>query len=337
MDAARFIRHNAFIVLATSNIIYFMIIALQIIGGLALLVFSGDFLVKGGVALARRWNMSPLVIGMTILAYGTSAPEFFVSLQAAWKGSAGIAVGNVVGSNIANILAVLGIGALIYPVAVSDKKATLHNLLIMAAIAVLPLLAFYFGGLNRLWGGVLLAVMAAYTFWVLKKPHSREEIKEIEEETGDVSYGVKAALAFVAGGIGGLVLGASILVTGAVDLATALGASEAVVGVTVVALGGSLPELVATAIAAFRKHSDVAIGNVIGSNIFNVAAALGATALVRPQVIPDSMVQLDIPVMIAVSVLLCAIVAARGGVSRAVGGLFFAGYIGYVVYSFSGV
>ena len=254
--------------------------------GLVILIKGADWLVSGASSIASRFGVSTLVIGLTIVAFGTSAPELAVNLLAAMNGSTQLAIGNIVGSNIANILLILGISAIIYPLSVRSSTVWKEIPLALLAMLVLTALAndLLIDGstsslISRIDGFVLLsffAVFMYYTFGIAKSGAT-------EPEEGSVKlHSTPRALGMTAVGIGALVLGGKLLVDSAMSLATAWGLSEAVIGLTVVAIGTSLPELATSAVAAYKKEADIAIGNVVGSNIFNVFWILGVSALITP-------------------------------------------------------
>ena len=254
---------------------------LLIVAGFVFLIMGADWLVNGASGLAKRFNVPDLVIGLTVVAFGTSAPELVVNLVAAIKGSSEIALTNILGSNIINTLIILGISALIYPVAsqASSRKRDIP-LSIFAGFAVLLLVLLTpgDGGVNR-WGGVLLLVCFCY-FMFLTMRHAKQNPADATEEF--IPMPAWKAIALIVVGLVGLILGGQAIVASAQHIARTWGVSEHVIGLTVVALGTSLPELATSAMAAFKKNSDLAIGNVIGSNIFNVFFVLGISACIRP-------------------------------------------------------
>ncbi|WP_321490309.1 calcium/sodium antiporter [uncultured Hyphomonas sp.] len=311
-----------------------MDIALLIIGGLLGLVFGGDLLVRGAVDLAHRIGLSPLVIGLTLVGFGTSTPELVTSLQAAFVGSPGIAVGNVVGSNIANILLILGVAALLAPVII-DKAAFRRDGAVLVLSALMCLGAALFGRFTPAIGAVFVLTLAAYlVFTVLQERQAgtaRTDVPadgESQTQTGSVwKY-----LAFVAGGLVLTILGARFLVFGAIDVAKAFNVSEAVIGLTIVAVGTSLPELVTTVAAARRGQSDIAFGNIVGSNIFNVLFILGATSLVHPIAVPASIAAFDIWVMTGVTALLLLVAMTNWRINRIEGGVLLGAYVAYNIW-----
>ncbi len=253
---------------------------IKLLSGFVLLFFGGDWLVEGGVALARRFRISPLVIGMTIVAFGTSAPELLVSLISAIKGSAGIAIGNVVGSNIANIGLILGLTALICPIETDNSKVIRHGSIMIAASLLLMVFALK-SGITRMEGLILFAGLILFTTISVRKGRTQPQEADIDNLEGKPMT-VLAAIGLIVLSCGMLAFGADILVDGATTVASALGVSDKVIGLTIVALGTSLPELAASVAAAFKKQMDISIGNIIGSNIFNILCVLGVSTSIKP-------------------------------------------------------
>jgi len=306
-----------------------MTTALLLAGGFALLVVGSDILVRCAVALARRLSVSPLVIGLTVVGFGTSIPELVTSVEAAIRGSPGIAVGNIVGSNICNILLILGLSALLCPLSVSrDTFARDGGVMLLAAIAVVALVPL--GSLARPVGLVFLALLAAY----LADAYRRGRVPA-DAAAGDPAgplqrlvLAVPAALV----GLGLTVLGAQFFVAGSIELARLLQVSESLIGLTVAALGTSLPELATSVAAALRRQPDIALGNIVGSNIFNVFGILGVTALVRPVAIPDDIASFDVWVMLAASVLLVLASVTGWRLTRSEGAGFLVAYAAYLAW-----
>ncbi|MBM1818042.1 calcium/sodium antiporter [Pseudosulfitobacter pseudonitzschiae] len=305
--------------------------------GLVLLFAGGEGLVRGSVAIAERAGLSKMVIGLTIVGFGTSAPELLVSLKAAISGAPEIALGNVIGSNIANILLIIGAGALIMPIAGWERSAVREAL--VAALVAFVLFGLLKGAfLDRLEGILLLVMLAVYigaTFWLERR---NRDSKMFEHETEEFeSLGSKQigwAAIFVIGGIVALVFGANLLVSGAGSIAKAFGVSDAVIGLSLVAVGTSLPELATSISAALKKQSDVVIGNVIGSNIFNVLAILGATAAIIPIEISDRFRGFDMVFMLLLSCALAVVLFATRKIGRSLGLVFICGYGVYLGYLF---
>jgi len=272
---------------------YFLIIA-----GFALLLFGGESVVRGSVALAQRLGVSPLIVGLTIVGFGTSLPEMVVSVNAALVGSPGLAVGNVVGSNIANILLILGVAAVIAPIAV-HPGAVKRDLLGMSA-ATLVYVGLGMSGQIVFWQGVLMliALMSYIGFTVWHDNKSNDEAAEMHRdeaaEMGEIPLRTVSIAGIIIVGLFAVVVGAEWLVTGATTLATEFGVPEEVIGLTVVAIGTSLPELATSIVAAYRGHSDVCVGNVLGSNLFNLFGITGVTALFAPLPFSDKIVSFDL-------------------------------------------
>ncbi|EIJ43599.1 K+dependent Na+ exchanger related-protein [Beggiatoa alba B18LD] len=310
--------------------------------GLVFLVYGADILVAGASKLSLIIGISPLVVGLTVVAFGTSAPELAVSVQSAWAGQADIAVGNVVGSNIANILLILGIAAIIAPLVVSQQLLRLDVPLMIGISFLLWFLAFD-GIISGIDGLILFTGIIVYTVYSIRK--SRQENNpaveaEYEEALGDVKHVDKSTkniakqIAFVLVGLVLLVIGSNWLVDGAVALAKYFGISELIIGLTIVAIGTSLPELATSAIASWKGETDIAVGNVVGSNIFNILSVLGLSALVSPQGIPvaESAIYFDIPIMIGVALAALPIFFTGHKIDRWEGGLFLFYYVAYLVY-----
>jgi len=304
---------------------------IQVVAGLVLLVFAGDFLVRGAVSMAQRAGISKLVIGLTIVAFGTSAPELVVGIDAVLKGAPTLALGNVVGSNIANILLVLGIPALIAPVACTAHRLG-RNLMLMIAASVLFIGLAYSGEFAWRQGIVLLIFLSLFLIYsgmrAKTMPCGMEDSCGLEE-TPD-TYGLSAL--FILGGLLGLAIGADLLVIGSVDIARSFGVPEAVIGLTLVALGTSLPELATGLVAAVRGHCDVAVGNVIGSNLFNILGIMGITSLVGTVPVPPSFLQVDMWVMLGSSMLLIPYCQLRAKVGKISGVILIGLYGAYMFY-----
>ena len=310
---------------------------LLVAGGLVLLAVGGELLVRGAVGVAARLGISPLLAGLTIVGFGTSTPELATSVQAAMAGSPGIAVGNVVGSNIANILLILGISALLMPLAVNPASFK-RDSIALGGSAVLCAGALLTGAVGLLQGLLLLACLVGYVGWAYHSEaranddechrHEAEaEDRPVPPNTGAVILG-----SMIIAGLAAAIFGAGLLVDGATVLATAAGVSESVIGLTVVAIGTSLPELIACLVAVYRKHADVALGNVVGSNIYNILGILGITSIIKPIEAPAEIVGTDIWVMLGVTGLL--IVQLRSGwrLSRIEGAVLVALYCGYTMF-----
>ncbi|HAF27636.1 MAG TPA: sodium:calcium antiporter [Bacteroidales bacterium] len=302
--------------------------------GFVLLILSGDFLVKGSVSLAVHFKVSKLVIGVVLVSFGTSAPELVVSLDAAIKGHPDIAIGNVVGSNIANLALVLGLTAMILPIQVR-KKAIHFDWSVMMLVSIL----FYIFCLNfklQLFEGLIFIVLLlAYVFWSVHQ--SRAEHKINEEEPIAPKHNLVVSFILVISAIVGLIYGAELLVKGASSIASSIGIEERIISVTVIALGTSLPELATSIMAAIRKELDISIGNLIGSNIFNILAILGLTSVVKEIDINPMILKFDIFWMLGISLLLFLFILPlrKAIVSRWKGFIFVLIYIVYIYLAFS--
>ena len=305
------------------------------VGGLIVLTLGADLLVRGASALAARLRIPPLVVGLTVVALGTSAPEIAVSVDAAVSGRPDVALGNVVGSNIFNILVILGISAVVAPLVVRSELVKL-DLPVMLAVSALPLLL----GLDRFIsageGGLLLGLLAAYILglaWISRRKQNDHGPPTPEAPTPDLHRPVWFQILLVVGGLGLLLLGADAFVQGASTLARAAGVSELVIGLTLVAAGTSLPELATSVLASFRGERDLAVGNVVGSNIFNVLGVLGAGAVAGSGLpIPSGVLRFDFPVMIAVALACLPVFRSGSSISRREGTVFIAYYLLYVIY-----
>ena len=308
--------------------------------GIAGLVVGAEALVRGAARLAARTGLSPVVIGLTVVAFGTSAPELAVSIGASWQGETDLAVGNVVGSNIANILLVLGISAAAGGGLVVAQRIVRIDVPIMLALSVLVFLLGLDNRLSRLEGIVFVALLIIYITWTVVS--SRRSTKAMVETEYDEALSAEklressalADVGFVALGLALLVVGSQALVEAATDIARALDVSELVIGLTVVAIGTSLPEVATSVLAAMRGQRDLAVGNAIGSNLFNILAVLGTTAAISPNAleVPDGALSLDLPVMIAVAIACLPIVANGYALLRWEGVLFLAFYAAYLTW-----
>ncbi|KIT17392.1 calcium/sodium antiporter [Jannaschia aquimarina] len=294
--------------------------------GLLILIFAGDALVKGAVNLALRLGLPALVVSLTVVAFGTSAPELLVSVQAVIDGVPGLALGNVVGSNTANVLLVLGVPALIATLHTSNCE-TRKDYAYMV-VASLIFIALCFSGSLVWWNGlILLSVLVAILLATFLSSRGAED----EVEGADDSLPGWKLTTFLVLGLIGLPLGASLLVDGASEIARAFGVTETVIGLTLVAIGTSLPELATTVMAAIRRHADVALGNVIGSNLFNLTAIVGITVLVGPIPVEESFLRLDLWIMLGATALLIPFVFLRQDITRLWGIGLFAIYVAYLV------
>lgn len=316
----------------------------RIIVGLVLLVVGGELLVRGASALARRVGISSLVVGLTVVSAATSAPELAITIGAVWQDEPGLAVGNVVGSNIVNILFILGLSALILPLVVT-RGLVRFDVPVMVALSAGLLVMALDGVISAVDGVILFSVVVAHTVWtiVASRRSARPPVDSTEttaaSDTGDGDEKTPAtstlkSLLLIVVGIALLVGGATLLVDGAVNIATGLGISSLVVGLTVVAIGTSLPELVTSITAVRRGERDIAVGNIVGSNIFNIGVVLGLPALISLDGIPVSSaaIAFDIPVMLAVAAALLPIVFTGFVVARWEGAVFLGLYVAYTGY-----
>ncbi|WP_035991539.1 calcium/sodium antiporter [Leptolyngbya sp. KIOST-1] len=312
---------------------------LLLIAGGGLLLVGAEALVRGAAKLAALMGISPLIIGLTIVAYGTSAPEMAVSVQSSLAGQGDIALGNVIGSNIFNVLVILGLSSLVAPLPVAQQLIRL-DVPIMVGISTL-LLFFSFDRLLQPTDGVILFIGGViYTLFLIyqsRKETNAEVQSEYDREYGAAPLGRSTwaiNLALMGAGLVALVLGSRLFVTGAVSIAQALGVSQLVIGLTIVAAGTSLPELATSAVATFRGERDIAVGNVVGSNIFNILTVLGVTAVTSgPGItIPNSVLYFDLPVMVAVALACLPIFLTGNVISRWEGVLFSGYYVAYVTY-----
>ncbi|NNK63342.1 MAG: calcium/sodium antiporter, partial [Gemmatimonadetes bacterium] len=297
--------------------------ALHLIGGIVWLLMGGDLLVRGAVALSRRMRVSPVVVAFTVVAFGTSLPELVVGVRAALTGVPGLAFGNVVGSNIANVLLVAGATAVIYPLATPDRSGRRDGWMMLAATLLTAVLAWTVP-LHRTAGFVLLAGLAVATG--ISARHALNTRTEKDASTPlDWVLGVPQSLPmiglFLATGLVGLPLGARLVIDAAVSIADNLGVSNAVVGLTIVAISTSLPELATTVVAAFQRRTELVLGTVIGSNLFNILGIMGATAVVSGVPIPvdPRAASLDVPLMLASSLLLVALAYRKSPMGRRIG------------------
>ncbi len=310
-----------------------MISWFYLIAGLGLLYLGAQILVKGGAALALRLGLNALVVGLTVIAYGTSSPEMVVSVSASLQDNGAIAIGNVVGSNICNIALILGVCALVSPLSASAQIIR-REIPIMIGVSVLLAAMLWDEQLSRLEGGVLFAGIVVYT--VLTVREARAETKgKAEQEYGEDfpagSMGLGKSVLLVVAGLGVLVVASQLFVGGAVVLAKSWGVTEAVIGLTVVAVGTSLPEFATSLVAAVRGHGDVAIGNVVGSNIFNVLGILGIAALINP-IDTSGLSRVDLATMVVAALAMLPAARSGGVISRLEGAVLLFAYFGYTAW-----
>jgi len=312
-------------------------VALFLVLGLVVMVWGAELLVRGASRLATAVGISPLVVGLTVVAFGTSSPELAVSVMSAFKGQADLALGNVVGSNIFNVLLILGISALIVPLVVAQQLVRL-DVPVMIGASLLILLMGMDGNIGRFDGSILFAGVIAYTVFLIRQSR-REGSAEVKAEY-ETEFGGKPAsswlknIGLIVFGLGGLMLGSKWLVTSAVAIAEAFGVSELIIGLTIVAAGTSMPEVATSVMAAIKGERDIAVGNVVGSNIFNILSVLGLSSIVAPAgiTVSDAALRFDIPVMIAIAVACLPIFFVGYRISRFNGASFLFFYVAYIVY-----
>jgi len=318
-----------------------MLTVLLFIGGLVLMVVGAEFLVRGASRLAVMIGVSPLVVGLTVVAFGTSAPEFAVSFKAALSGQADLTVGNVIGSNIFNILFILGLSALVTPLIVASQLIRFDVPLVIG-VSLLVLFMAIDGTFSRIDGGILFGGLIVYTsglIYVSRRQGKAEIDPEVAELIGDVESGsplwrVLNSLLLVIGGLAMLGVGSSWLVDSAVVFARFLNVSEVVIGLTVISIGTSLPEVVTSVVASIRGERDIAVGNIVGSNLFNLLGVLGLASVVAPAgvAVSSQVIWFDLPVMVAVAVAALPIFFTGGTISRFEGALLLGYYVAYTAY-----
>lgn len=309
---------------------------IAVVFGLALLVWSADRFIDGAAASARHFGMSPLLIGMVIVGFGTSAPEMVVSVMSALDGSPGIALGNAYGSNITNIALILGVTALMSPIRV-QKQIIKTELPILLAVTALAAYQLFDGYLSLMDGVVLLLVLLAYMVWTVKTnlKHSGHDV-EGDTEINDMP--LKKGLFWLIVGLIVLVLSSRLLVWGAVTIAQAMGVSDLIIGLTVVAVGTSLPELASSIAAARKGEHDIAIGNVVGSNLFNTLAVVGLASVIQPMAVAPEILTRDVAIMSGLTVLLFIFCLGKGGagkIGRLKGFILLGSYVAYTGYLIS--
>jgi cation:H+ antiporter len=305
--------------------------------GLALLIGGAEILVRGASRLAALFGISPLVIGLTVVAFGTSSPELAVSIKAALAGQAGLALGNVIGSNICNVLLILGVAAMIAPLAVAAQLIR-FDVPIMIGISLLTMLFAWDGSFSRIEGILFFLGLTAYTIFLVVQ--SRKESAAVQDEyaefgaTDKSSHGWLKDIALVVGGLALLILGSRWLVSSAVVMAQHFKVSEAVIGLTVVAVGTSLPEIVTSVVASLRGKVDIAVGNVVGSNIFNLLGVLGLAGIIAPDgiAVSPAILGFDMPVMLLAAAACLPIFFTGSRISRLEGALFFGYYCAYTLH-----
>ena len=306
---------------------------LLLFAGLLLLFVSGKFLVDSSVAVSRRLKIPRMIIGLTVVAFGTSAPELLVSLQAAFSGYPEIAMGNVVGSNISNILLVLAITALIYPIPVPASSVKRDWPVLMLVSLVLFVISFN-GSITRLEGGILVTLLAGYILMSVLRSRGMGKQEQLVEEGPVMKWWVAGVI--LLGSCVGLAFGADLLVDNVALIAEEMGISKRVVSITMVAVGTSIPEVATSVIAALKKETEISVGNIIGSNIMNILSVLGFTSLVSPITVSQEIVGFDIPWMLGVTVLMLLLMlpAARSRITRWEGSFMIIIYLLYIYFLF---
>lgn len=309
---------------------------LFILAGFVILMLGGETLVNGAVAVAKRLKMPPLVIGIVLVGFGTSVPELVTSIQASLQGSPGIAVGNVVGSNIANVLLVAGAGAILVPIA-ADLRGLKRDGLVLMLATVMFIAAAYAGGISFGLGLMFVAALVCYVAYLVisERRRSRAHQKTLEVDDDAVSFekppkSLTTAIIYTIVGIGLTVLGADFLVRGATAIALDFGVSETIIGLTIVAIGTSLPELATAVVAGLKGEADVSVGNIIGSNIYNILAIIGLTAMVKPLPVDPAILKTDIWVMAISSLALVLLPFVYKTLGRKTGIAFLIGYVAYL-------
>ncbi|MDA3843431.1 MAG: calcium/sodium antiporter [Candidatus Kapabacteria bacterium] len=319
-----------------------IVAVIGIIGGTIFLYFGAEGLVRASVSVAFRAGIAPLVVGLTVVAFGTSMPELIVSVSAAVQDKEGMSLGNIIGSNICNIAMIIGIAAIIRPIKVNIKLIR-TDISIMIGVTLLLVLMLLDGAIDRGDGILLAGGIVAYNFvtiFLAKKSGGRETDSETEEMKTQSKRKTWIDILFIIGGMGFLVLGAHFFVGGASVIAVHLGASDVIIGLTLLAFGTSLPELATSLVASFKGEGDISIGNAVGSNIFNILSVLGITAIVHPIVVGDSSMSgdvtpVDIGMMILVAIILLPLARTKMTISRKEGFFLLSIYVGYMFYLYT--
>lgn len=301
---------------------------LWLIVGLTVLIFSGDYLVKGAVGVAEKFKISPLVIGMTVVSFGTSAPELFVSIKAAYDGSPDLAIGNVIGSNIANIALVLSITVLIFPIIV-DRNSKIVDWPMMMFSSILFYVFSLDNVISPLEGGIMVAILLIFTFLLIR--NSRKLNLNLDDDIDGTPANMWLTTLYLLGGLVGLKFGADWFVEGAKGVAKSFGMSDKVIGVTIVAFGTSVPELVASGVAAFRKQTDISLGNLVGSNIFNIMIVIGITSLIMPIQVAESVMSFDMYWLLGIALALYPMMFIGKKMGRIHGLILLSAYVTYIV------
>ncbi len=309
-----------------------MIINILILfGGLIVLILGGDFLIKGSSSFALKMNLSPLVVGLTIVAFGTSTPELLISIKAALTSSPDLAMGNVIGSNICNLALVLGLTAIISPIYVKRNTIWIDWPMTMGSSLLLYILVRE-GFINSYEGLIFIGILVLYLFFVIRKSRKDQSVaKELQQEFNlpKSSSTYLKDFTYIALGSIGLFLGAELFVGGAQDLARNMGIEERIIGITVVALGTSLPELVTSTVASFKKETDLALGNLMGSNIFNILSILGITSIIKEIKVNDVILNTDIIWMLGITLIILPMMLSKRRIGRVEGAILLFIYIYY--------
>lgn len=309
---------------------------LLLVLGIVVLIVSGDFLVRGAAALARHWGIPALIVGLTIVAFGTSAPELVVSVQAVLRGAGELASANVVGSNIANVLLALGLPAMIMAIPTNMPGVGRNALVALAATLIFIFLAFIGTPLEMWQGAILFTGIVVYLIWMfmLAKQGADDpilaEMIDLDEGESGLPANILLSGVFVIGGLIGLAIGGHLIVENAVSIAGTLGVSKTIIGLTIVAIGTSLPEVATVIVAAYRGHSEVAIGNILGSNIFNLFAVMGAAALAGPVGVAKQIYIFDFWVMLVAMIVLIVCIGTRKPIGKKIGIALLIGYVLYI-------
>lgn len=307
-------------------------IIIYLVGGLIMLFIGAEGLVRGSSNLAIKIGIAPLVVGLTVVSFGTSAPELVVSLKAAISGNGSISLGNIIGSNIANIALILGVAALIRPLKV-HANVIMREIPIMIAISVLLLVLMIDGEVGFNDGLIFIIALIIYLVVnvILARKEKNAEVDAEFKEGLKSKFGILLSIVFIIVGLALLLIGANLFVQSAVAIAKIFNVSDAIIGLTVVAIGTSLPELITSIVAAYKKEADIAIGNVVGSNIFNILGILGITALVIP-ISSVGISYVDLGVMLFTAIILFPLSRTGFSISRLEGAFLLAGYAGYIYY-----
>jgi cation:H+ antiporter len=300
---------------------------LWVVSGIVMLGLGASWLVDGASRLALRFGVSPLVVGLTVVGFGTSMPEFSVSVLAAGRGSGGLSIGNAVGSNVMNLLLVLGVSAILMPIAVVQARRAIRRDLVFGLLpAVIIVIAAWSGRLERTAAVVLVVVFCLFMATCLRQARSTSEAPVI------AGGKLQRHVFLVVFGIAVLVVGAELMVRGGVRVAASLGVSEALIGLTLVAFGTSLPELATSVAAALKKESEISVGNVLGSNVFNLGLIVGTAFAIRPGEVPIAVIRQDIPFLVVATLLVGALILRRGRITRQQGGAMIAVFLGYFAF-----